>query len=716
MAQKAEIVYVLKDNFSGTLREIQEKQRLFSKDLAGLQKNLTALNKTKAELKVKTDTAKRELQEAQKAFKALSSAENEAAVAQKQLAFDDVKQQLHEYEMQVRNTTKALHEMTAEESKSSAKQGASKKSGGGDTSSLLAAGQAILGSQLASQLGSSLSSAIGVNISSAYGQSFGDSISNIGGGLLSGAASGAALGSIIPGLGTAVGALIGGAVGSLAGVIQDAAQKKQDRDQYFKDTARDIYNEVLEIRQTMVASGSEVAASRETLQMAFANLLKEEAGNVSQYVNLPTPLFGVDKDDLAPLLMREVEVSGVDKNEYAKQFLEKVNVFSRETPFNYDELTSISKALLTYGYKSTEMFDLLTKMGDAGSALGWDSSSKVAVATYLGRMNLTDKVTMEYINPLIERGLDVIGYIAKSLEPSQGKLSSADIMEMISEGELSGKAVSKTLLEYMGFDYKGAMEELQDSYEGLQSTLEGWETDMQAALGESYNDTRKEQMKEQIDWYEKNADDLKEMYSKVGEYEANLIGAKEAEMRSSMDDLLERSKEIADGQEMSDELYAAIADAEVKYLDTEAYQELYDSQHRLIEAVRNDLAQVNYDCGYSLGQEFTKGYNAAILAQNPMYYEGNVPQLEAPLSPTPTPAPGYAYGISYIPYDNFPARLHQGERVLTAAQARQMDAQQSSGGVVVTGNTFIVRQESDIDAIAYALYEKLEAASSIYID
>lgn len=714
MAQKAEIVYVLKDNFSGTLKEIQAKQRLFSKDLAGLQKNLTALNKTKAELKVKTDTAKLELQEAQKAFKALSSAENEAAVAQKQLAFDDIKQQLHEYEMQVRNTTKALHEMTAEESKSSAKQGASKKSGGGDTSSLLAAGQAILGSQLASQLGSSLSSAIGVNISSAYGQSFGDSISNIGGGLLSGAASGAALGSIIPGLGTAVGALIGGAIGSLAGVIQDAAQKKQDRDQYFKDTARDIYNEVLEIRQTMVASGSEVAASRETLQMAFANLLKEEAGSAIQYVNSSTPLFGVDKDDLAPLLMREVEVLGVDKNEYAKQFLENVNVFSRETPFNYDELTSISKALLTYGYKSTEMFDLLTKMGDAGSALGWDSSSKVAVATYLGRMNLTDKVTMEYINPLIERGLDVIGYIAKSLEPSEGKLSSADIMEMISEGELSGKAVSKTLLEYMGFDYKGAMDELQNSYEGLQSTLEGWEADMQAALGESYNDTRKEQMKEQIDWYEKNADDLKEMYGKVGEYEANLIGAKEEEMRSSMDDLLERSKEIADGQEMSDELYAAIADAEVKYLDTEAYQELYDSQHRLIEAVRNDLAQVNYDCGYSLGQEFTKGYNAAILAQNPMYYEGNVPQLEAPLSPTP--APGYAYGISCIPYDNFPARLHQGERVLTAAQARQMDAKQSSGGVVVTGNTFVVREESDIDAIAYALYEKLEAANSIYID
>ena len=30
---------------------------------------------------------------------------------------------------------------------------------------------------------------------------------------------------------------------------------------------------------------------------------------------------------------------------------------------------------------------------------------------------------------------------------------------------------------------------------------------------------------------------------------------------------------------------------------------------------------------------------------------------------------GYAYGLDYVPYDNFPALLHQGERVQTAAEA-----------------------------------------------
>lgn len=33
--------------------------------------------------------------------------------------------------------------------------------------------------------------------------------------------------------------------------------------------------------------------------------------------------------------------------------------------------------------------------------------------------------------------------------------------------------------------------------------------------------------------------------------------------------------------------------------------------------------------------------------------------------------PGFATGLSYVPYDNFPARLHEGEAVLTRLEAEQ---------------------------------------------
>lgn len=61
---------------------------------------------------------------------------------------------------------------------------------------------------------------------------------------------------------------------------------------------------------------------------------------------------------------------------------------------------------------------------------------------------------------------------------------------------------------------------------------------------------------------------------------------------------------------------------------------------------------------------------------------------------------GHASGLTRVPYDNYPALLHQGERVLTAQQVRQ--GERSSGGVTVTitGNTFTGSSPSDAKSIA----------------
>ncbi|MBP0725532.1 hypothetical protein J5Y03_10065 [Bacillus sp. RG28] len=69
----------------------------------------------------------------------------------------------------------------------------------------------------------------------------------------------------------------------------------------------------------------------------------------------------------------------------------------------------------------------------------------------------------------------------------------------------------------------------------------------------------------------------------------------------------------------------------------------------------------------------------------------------------------HAFGLSRVPYDNYPAMLHEGEKVLTKQEAQQ---NKQKSNVIITGNTFHVREEADIDKIAHALAIKLDRARS----
>jgi hypothetical protein len=76
---------------------------------------------------------------------------------------------------------------------------------------------------------------------------------------------------------------------------------------------------------------------------------------------------------------------------------------------------------------------------------------------------------------------------------------------------------------------------------------------------------------------------------------------------------------------------------------------------------------------------------------------------------------GHSGGLRNVPYNNYQARLHAGETVLSREEAKRYRGESGanygagggSGSVVITGNTFHVREEADIERIAKRLAYEL---------
>lgn len=658
MSLDASIGISAKDNYSEAIKKMQRTQTSFRKDLGSLQKELDALNRHKVTLKTDLTAAKRDLKDAEKAFMAVGDEASRLRMEAAQANYDNIRQNLESVSRAAKQTARDMDNLTGVASKTENRMGSS----GGTLGALAKAG-------IFSMAGSSLANLGGTLASSAFGGQTGGAITSV----LGGAASGAAMGSVVPGIGTAVGA----AVGALTGAVQAFTEQYSSKDDAFKSVVQDSYNEVKQSQAESLLNGSGIAAQREKDKISF------------------TTLFGD---------------AGA-----AEGFLSDVADFANTTPFLYEDLTSMGKVLKTYGYEMEELLPTMRKIGDAGAALGMGKEDMSAIATYLGRMKIGGKATKEFLEPILQRGIPVWDYLAEA-----SGIAKDEVQEMVSKGLVPGEEAAAAIADYMGADFAGSLETQSKTFDGLSSTLQGMRDEMDNALGEGYNERRKLGMQEEIDWLSgESGKAMKEANRLIGEWQASLENEKERLLREKMDEVMAKDAFTeADSVEKGRMLAAAQAEANAEYLGSKGYQTQLEADKALIDQIQIDMQDAYYDAGYSLGLKFDEGlFNArkdeaggwaGLIAD----FLGGSNSDHNTMSNRMKKEMGYAYGLRRVPYDNFPALLHAGEQVLTASQARERDR---GATVQVTGNSFVVREDADIDRIATALCQKIADAQAGYV-
>jgi len=660
MATDISIVVNAKDNYTETMKKIRESQRAWGKDIKGLQQQLDHFNRQKLELKVEAGKAKQQLQDAQKAFKEFGDEASEAVLKAAQADYNTAISNLKAVEKAAKGAQSGMEQMSGTFSKTQ------NGIGGGDIGKF-AAGMMV------NQVGGAVQNAGYAMLSSALGDEAGTYATSV----LGGAATGAAAGTMIaPGVGT----IIGGAAGALTGLINAATQVFKNKDDAFKSLVQDKFQEATQEQVDIRTRGTGIAAQRERDLAALTTMLTD-----------PTKFRG--------------EVLG----EHSAKFLQ-TSAINMSPILGYDFSMSAMKDMVGLGTSAQTAVNRVGSLQNAAAALQLDNSDLMSIMTTLNAIEESGTINKGALKGLVKKGINVYDYLAQS-----SGMSVDDVLANLDKVD-AGEFV-RMFYEYIATDprFEGAADDFQNTFAGMEAKLQMHQDRFDAAMGQGYNDERMKGMEQQLERYEgAYGRQLEEAYKTIGQGQAAL----ENELINQREDAMVTAMQQEGFDEMSAaEQGAALIEAQMtgyaEYLKSTGYQEQLDAHTELAGKIGSALKPVYQDAGYSLGQALSKGLKAV---DGPTTIKATI-NVEGFATTSSTIAYGKAFGMGRVPYDDFPALLHEGERVLTAGEARRQDSGGAGGigDVNINVDSLVVREDADVERIASKLVDMMKLAQLSYV-
>ena len=657
------VVFKASDRLSDSLHQMRKGVRGLESDVEHYKKVQQQVFQEKAQVKLDITQAKQSMKELEKAVRSGSDGAREAFLAQ-QTKLESLN---NEYKEQVKLQKEVLRGekefQTTMSRNSNANAGAGLSGAAGMMKSLAKAG-------LGSMLGGAVGDLMGGMATSAFGSTVGGAIGSIGGNALSGAA----IGSIAGPIGTAVGAAVGG----LTGAIQALNNRQQQKDDIFRNEVQSLYNTTTAEMQDKISNGSAYAAERENYKRNYASMTDDETG---------------------------------------KKLYESIMKYGDTTPYDTSVMLGKGMEMLSYGIDKKnvpEFMDIIGNiaMGDANKFSGLSYAISQSMAA--GKLNAQDK------NQMVGYGFNPLEYVAKN----KG-ISIAEASELMSDGKITSDMLVEALRTATseGERYHDAVNAMSDTFSGLQGQLESAKKNIEIAMGEGYNEARKKGMEKEIEAYNGDlGEKMKNAYSMVGAYEAEMENQYQQSIINAMQDATKRIEEEGlTGIEAEKVMWEAKTQAEIDYKNSEEYQKKLQAEKSLVANIQSSLTESGeyVKFGQAMADQFSKGWqsgrlsNAASDVRAQISKEGVSGYINSIFANAYKGTPGgvsssrkHAAGLKRVPYDGYVAELHEGERVLT-----RVEADKRSGGSVTIAklaDQIVVREEADIDKIARALVRNMQ--------
>lgn len=661
------IVFKASDKLSDSLRQMRKGVKSLETDVEHYKKLQQRVFEEKAQVKLDITQAKQNMKELEKAVRNGSEGARDAFLEQQTAleSLNDEYKRLTNLQSEVLRGEKEIQTTMSRNSNANAGSGvgAGLIGAAGMMKSLAKAG-------LGSMLGGATGDLLGNMTSSAFGSTIGGAVGSIGGNALSGAA----MGSIAGPIGTAVGAAVGG----LTGAIQALNNKQQQADDLFRNEVQSLYNTTTAEMQDKISNGSAYAAERENYKRNYASMTDDETG---------------------------------------EKLYKSIMKYGDTTPYDTSVMLGKGMEMLYYGIDKKnvpEFMDIIGNiaMGDANKFSGLSYAISQSMAA--GKLNAQDK------NQMVGYGFNPLEYVAKN----KG-ISIAEASELMSDGKITSDMLVEALRTATseGERYHDAVNAMSDTFSGLQGQLESAKKNIEIAMGEGYNEARKKGMEKEIEAYNGDlGEKMKNAYSMVGAYEAEMENQYQQSIINAMQDATKRIEEEGlTGIEAEKVMWEAKTQAEIDYKNSEEYQKKLQAEKSLVANIQSSLTESGeyVKFGQVMADQFSKGWqsgrlsNATSDVRAQISKEGVSGYINSIFANAYKGTPGgvsssrkHAAGLKRVPYDGYVAELHEGESVLT-----RVEADKRSGGSVTIAklaDQIVVREEADIDKIARALVRNMQ--------
>lgn len=538
--------------------------------------------------------------------------------------------------------------------------------------------------------------------------------------------------------------------------LNEAAAELNDMNRELQQAQR----EANQYQQKLSAAGAKIGGAFKTMGSVSVKAIKGiGTALASVTVATGTALLALGKIGLEYNMEMESYTTSfqtmLGSADAAATKVESLKEMAASTPFEMTDLADATQQLLAMGVANNQTNYYLQQLGDI--ALG-DVEKFNSLVGAFGKMNSSQKVTLEYINIMAEQGFNPLNLIAEKTGETMTQL-----YDRVSAGKVSFeeiKAAMATATSYGGQFYKG-MEQASKTTEGMISTLKDNATALVGEVFEPISEGLKDKLlPAAIDAVE----ELTDAYQRFGvqgmtRAAGKMLGEALGEFSGAMPEFAQTAVDIVNSlltgiDENMDAIADGACDAVLALADglvdmspklivtgtllvgkvaaglIEGLPELLESVPEMIDEIGAGFAE-HKDEWAEIGKTIAEGIWDALVAtftKKPSEIQLKPEVIEwlkeHGIGNTRTTGGGtlgldgidgsHADGLSYVPFDGYRAELHKGEMVLTRQEADYLRSARDTVAVHKNiQNNFHIQvyaaEGQDTEEIAEAVAEKLVA-------